>query len=149
MRRYFTIIVLFLLQTLTAQKIEIKDLNLITEKTIKFKSGNAKLKVRLLNQSKHTLYYLSKTCSWQDFYCINNNSLNIEIPSCDKNILKVLVLAPNESRTVELKVKINKNGILKFKVGLNIIENKSLRIQENNIEMKNKRILWSNNILIH
>lgn len=148
MKQYFTIIFLFLLQTLIAQKIELKDLNLITEKIIKFKNGNAKLKVRLSNQSKHTLYYLSKTCSWQDFYSVNNDNLNIEIPDCDKNIFKVLVLAPNESRTVELKVKINKKEILEFKVCLNIIETKSIRIQENKSLLKNKRILCSNNIYI-
>ncbi len=148
MKRYFTIAFLFLLQIIIAQKVELKDLHLVSEKSIKFKNGKAKLKIRLWNQSKDTLYYLSKTCSWQDFYSINNDNLNIEIPNCDKNIPKILVLPPSESRSVELIVKINKNGIREFKVGLNIIETKSLNIPEDNSVLNNKKILWSSTIYI-
>ncbi|MBI5373017.1 MAG: hypothetical protein HZA79_13425 [Sphingobacteriales bacterium] len=78
----------------------------------------------LFNQSKDTLRYHSMSCSWQDYYSVNNSKLKITPSECDKNIPTVLTLAPQQVRQVILEVEIPKNqnlADLVFRIGFHLL----------------------------
>jgi len=58
----------------------------------------------LKNNTKDTLNYLSMTCSWEEFYLVDNSKLEVEQKGCDKNMPKMLTLAPGQKATVEIKL---------------------------------------------
>ena len=80
------------------------------------------LKATLKNDSNETIDYLSKTCSYEEFYFDNSKYLEIQGSDCDKNIGTIFFLEPKQSRTVILKFKIlAKSRKLKLKVGFKLI----------------------------
>ena len=107
----------------------------------------------LKNNTKDTLRYLSMSCSWREFYHLSNDNLSFEPWVCTKNGPIILILAPNESVDTELKLVVEKTTdtpILKFKIGLNLVEVKN-NIQEvyNEYRKKNtQNIIWSNSITL-
>jgi hypothetical protein len=80
--------------------------------------------VTLTNNSGDTLKYLSMSCSWQDFYSVSDNRLQVEIAECDKNIPRIISLPPKSSMTVKLRLLANNvgNAEIIFNVRLNIIK---------------------------
>jgi|SRR6476620_1161884 len=146
MKLYFTIILLILLQISFAQKVLLKDLKLSAEQ--KFEKSTGKLKVSLTNHSKDTLFYLSKSCSWQDFYSTNNKKVKIDISECDKNVITFLTLAPNEKKVVDLKLKTDGRFSGKIKIGINIIQSKPMSFDTHEVIALNSQTLWSNDIPI-
>ncbi len=103
----------------------------------------------LTNNSKDTLRYFSMSCSWQEFYSVDNKKLQIEIAECDKNIPTILILAPRQSKTVEIRLLISQTmdaSEIKFKIGLNLM--KVSRTQKSfdfdfQEEQKKKNVIWS------
>jgi hypothetical protein len=99
------------------------------EKGHELKENNHTLQVipaTLKNISKDTLYFASMSCSWQDLYYMNNQDLILETDACDKNIPVILTLAPNETKTVILKLrKMSKISYDNVKLGFNFIKLKS------------------------
>lgn len=105
----------------------------------------------LTNNTKDTLRYYSMSCSWQDFYLVdNNNILQVKREGCDKNIPTILKLAPGKSRTVNIKLLIKSSintSKIKFKIGFNL-----MKVSSNQRELdfdlkereKKKNIIWSN-----
>ena len=89
-------------------------------------------------------------CSWQDFYSVDNNKLHVEVTPCDKNIPKILTLAPGKSRTIDIRLLISKTNDaseIKFKIGFKLI--KVSRTQNSfdfdiKAEQKKRNIIWSN-----
>jgi hypothetical protein len=105
---------------------------------------------RLTNKTNYTLRYFSMSCSWQDFYSVDNNKLQVEGTSCDKNIPQILTLAPGQSRTVEIRLLISQTmdaSKIKFKIGFNLMKVSSTQktfdfdFKEEN---KKKNVIWSN-----
>jgi len=107
----------------------------------------------LTNNTNDTLRYLSMSCSWMEFYHLDNDKLNFESCLCEKNGPIILTLAPHESADNELKLVINQTidtPNLKFKIGFNLVEVKS-SIEEVHSEYRKKRIhniIWSNSIIL-
>ncbi len=105
--------------------------------------------VSLTNNTKDTLYYLTMTCSWQDFYYIDNERLKGEEVPCDKNIFDLLKLAPGKTNTVALKL-FYKNPTdsdpVTFKIGHNIVkvDDEFKRVKSYRELRKKKNIIWSN-----
>jgi len=100
------------------------------------------------NLSKDTLKYHSDSCSWQDYYSVNNNKLQVQESQCDKYIPIILTLAPNESRQVELKLLLRGAGPAptKFKVGLHVVRD---RVYLDNSELSQefeKNVIWSDEL---
>ena len=104
----------------------------------------------LTNNTKDTLKYYSMSCSWQDFYSVDNNTLEVKREGCDKNIPTILKLAPGKSRTVNIKLLIKSSintSKIKFKIGFNL-----MKVSSNQRELdfdfkereKKKNIIWSN-----
>jgi hypothetical protein len=90
------------------------------------------------------------SCSWQDFYSVDNKKLQIEIAECDKNIPTILTLEPGQSKTVEIRLLTNptmNESKIKFKIGLNLMKASKaqnpldLDFKE---ESKKKNVIWSN-----
>jgi hypothetical protein len=104
----------------------------------------------LTNKTKDTLRYFSMSCSWQDFYSVDNNKLQVEGTSCDKNIPKILTLAPGQSRTVEIRLLISQTmdaSEIKFRIGFNLIKASSTQKTidfDFKEEKKKKNVIWSN-----
>lgn len=48
------------------------------------------------------------SCSWQEFYIINNDMLQIEPSRCNNNIPIILALAPGQNKTLEIKLIVSK-----------------------------------------
>lgn len=108
--------------------------------------------VTLTNNSKVTLRYFSMSCSWQDFYCVDNKKMQLETALCDKNIPTILTLAPRQSRTIEIRLLIDqtmKGSEVKFKIGLNLIKASKAQkpLEFDYKEKQNKKnLIWSNQI---
>jgi len=104
----------------------------------------------LTNNTKDTLKYFSMSCSWQDFYSVDNNKLQIEGTLCDKNIPEILILAPGQSKTVEIRLLINQTmdtSEVKFKIGFNLMKVSSTQKTfdfDYKEESKKKNVIWSN-----
>ena len=130
-----------------------------TEYTLTIKKGNVTKKnnqtfwvipTTFTNNSKDTLRYYSMSCSWQDFYSVDNKKLKVEIAECDKNVPTILTLAPKQCKTVEIRLLISQtmdtSGI-KFKVGFNLVKVSKTQKQfdfDLKEEQKKKNIIWSN-----
>ncbi|MDX6183797.1 hypothetical protein SGQ44_15870 [Flavobacterium sp. Fl-77] len=104
----------------------------------------------LTNNTKDTLRYYSMSCSWQIFYSVDSNKLQVEGKDCDKNIPTILTLAPGKSRTVEIRLlmssKINSSKI-KFKIGFNLMKVSSIQKEldyDFKEQQKKNNIIWSN-----
>jgi hypothetical protein len=104
----------------------------------------------LTNNTKDTLRYYSMSCSWQDFYSVDSNKLQVEGNECDKNIPTILTLAPGQSRTVEIKLLISQTidaSEIKFKIGFNLMKVSGTKNEFDFRELQKKEnIIWSNTI---
>ncbi|WP_133525210.1 hypothetical protein [Flavobacterium sp. 245] len=104
----------------------------------------------LTNNTKDTLKYYSMSCSWQEFYSVDSNKLQVEGKDCDKNIPTILTLAPRQSRTVENRLLISQRinaSEIKFKIGFNLmkVSSNQKKFDFDFIEQrKKKNIIWSN-----
>jgi hypothetical protein len=104
----------------------------------------------LTNNTKDTLRYYSMSCSWQDFYSVDSNKLQVEGKECDKNIPTILILAPGQSRTVEIRLLISQTidpSEIKFKIGFNLMKvssTKKIFDFDFKEEQKKRNIIWSN-----
>lgn len=108
----------------------------------------------LKNNTKGTLKYYSMSCSWQSFYSVDSNKLQVEGQDCDKNIPTILTLEPGQSKTVEIRLLINPTidaSEIKFKIGFNLLKVSSTQKEfdfDFNQLQKKKNIIWSNIISI-
>ncbi len=104
----------------------------------------------LTNNTKDTLRYFSMSCSWQDFYSVDNNKLQVEGTACDKNIPTILILAPGQSRTVEIRLLISQimdTSEIKFSIGLNLMKASSTQKTfefDFKEEQEKRSVIWSN-----
>ena len=104
----------------------------------------------LTNNLKDTLEYFSMLCSWQDFYSVSNNKLQIETAVCAKNIPAILILASGQSKTVEIKLLVSQTmdtSETKFKIGFNLMKasNTQKPLDFNyEEERRKKNVIWSN-----
>ena len=109
----------------------------------------------LTNNTNDTLKYLTMSCSWQEFYFVDNDMLHVAYRSCLYDSPIALVLAPHKS--VETKVKLWIGQLLdgtkiRFKLGFNLIKVKSKdykSLKKESWELREtKNILWSNSVEI-
>ncbi|MCD0465423.1 hypothetical protein [Flavobacterium sp. ENC] len=107
----------------------------------------------LTNNTKDTLRYYSMSCSWQSFYSVDNNKLQVEAKNCDKNIPIILTLAPGKSRTLKIRLLMRQTiatSKIKFKIGFNLMKVSGTHKEFNfdfEEQQKKKNIIWSNIIL--
>jgi hypothetical protein len=104
----------------------------------------------LTNNTKDTLRYYSMSCSWQGFYSVNSNKLEVEEKGCDKNVPIILTLAPGQSRKMEIRLLVSQTidaSEIKFKIGFNLMKLSSTQTEfDFNFKeaQKKRNIIWSN-----
>jgi hypothetical protein len=104
------------------------------------------------NNTKDTLRYFSMSCSWQDFYSVDNNKLQFQGIDCDNNAPIILTLAPGQSRTVKLRLLVSNSmdsSNSNFKIGFNLMKasaNQRAFSYDFKEGQKKKNIIWSNTI---
>jgi hypothetical protein len=103
----------------------------------------------LTNHSNDTLKYYSMSCSWQDFYSVDNRKLQVETSICSKNMPVVLQLAPHQSKTTSLRLIIPQTldaTVIRFKIGFNLIKPQANDAFVSNLRKKKENVLWSNTV---
>lgn len=104
--------------------------------------------VTVRNNSNNTLSYFSMTCSWDEFYHVNNNKFSIEIQPCDKNFPRNIIIAPHGYHTQLVFIIYEKKYIKKgetFEVGVNINKNVPVDV-DNYDELTRYNLVWSNEV---
>ena len=153
MNRFTTFVILALLLAFCSFKSSEQDYILNVQKGKSLKNKNETcwiIPTTLKNNTKDTLNYLSMTCSWEEFYSVDNSKLEVEQKACDKNMPKMLTLAPGQRETVEIKLIIIDSldiAETKFKIGFNLMKVSKKTIYNLNYieeEQKKKNVIWSN-----
>jgi hypothetical protein len=104
------------------------------------------LPVTVHNDSNDTLRYCSMTCSWQEFYRIDNEEFEILSTSCTENIPAMITVLPHSVNTTNIAFVRKKDNQANpvFRVGLNInTSGYSIFYHE---ELFRYNIVWSNEI---
>ena len=153
MKNVYLLAVLFICSLCLAQPDGLKYTLTAGRPEIKKASGEQWLQVwvTLTNTTKDTLKYYTMTCSWQNFYCIDNPDVKIEDVPCDKNIFTLITLPPGKSNTVLLKLypADNSHKQLSFKIGMNLVfYRKLLSSNEIRNEMDKRNIIWTKPITV-
>jgi hypothetical protein len=139
-------------QPLTAQ---IKEYELTLRKLMiaEKPSGTIiKVEATLINNTADTLFYFSMTCSWQQFYNIDNKTFNIHNDPCDKNVQTVIAVPPKGQRSVVLDIltqnKLTTNPI-GVKIGFDLVKAKNLADHRDFDKFNRKTtIIWSDKLLL-
>jgi len=148
-----TLTVLFLITCgqIRSQTNKNKDYQLVIEKgkIVKIETQTFwEIPATLINKTKDTLKYFSMSCSWQDFYSVDNKKLQVEPVECDRNFPITLTLAPNQSRKAIVRLLISQTmdaSEISFKIGFNLIQIKSSTDKYDfNEQRKMKNMIWSN-----
>jgi len=110
--------------------------------------------VILSNLSNDTVRYLTMSCSWYDFFSINNKKLTISGWPCDSNFPKEKLHLPHKSVTYNIPV-ILMNGYVeadKFSVGMNLFivdkENRDFILDIDISRHRTSNLIWSNEVKI-
>lgn len=113
----------------------------------------------LTNNTDGTLKYLSMSCSWNEFYCVDNDKMDIYWETCTRNFPIMLTLLPHKSADREIKLVIKQTtgtSKLKFRIGIHLLKVKNNEKDMDDVynEYKKsestrqnpKNIIWSNTI---
>ncbi len=107
----------------------------------------------LTNNTDDTLKYLSMSCSWLQFYCLNSNKMNFNTWLCSKNIPIMLTLAPHKCIDTEIKLvarqAITTSDKISIQIGMYLVkvENEHNLFNLYNTFLENELkngIIWSN-----
>ena len=104
----------------------------------------------LANNSNDTLKYLSMSCSWQEFYYVDNAKMSVDQVNCSGNDMIILTLAPHKSVDTEVRLvvgQITDTYKIKFKIGINLLKatkNVNNVWNEYKGQQETKNIIWSN-----
>ncbi|MFT3796557.1 hypothetical protein [Flavobacterium sp.] len=155
MKKYlFLILIIFLVGKIRSQDLKESNYELVIENPKVFTEHKKIVRIDaiLINKSKDTLRYLSRSCSWSNFYEVDRNRMLIDLPACDKDVETIVTLPPGESNSVKLDVNFPEGkSILNFKIGMHIVDPKSIKkiIFFNHTEISQKYIIvWSNKLKI-
>lgn len=148
MKKLCCYLLLLLCSVAVAQPDSLKYTLTAGKPKIKKESGQRWLQVpvTLTNTTKDTLKYYTMTCSWQNFYCVDNPNVKIEEVPCDKNVFSPITLPPGKSNTVLLKLYPDDNTDIKlsFKIGMNLVfYRKLLTSKEIRNEMHKGNTIWT------
>jgi hypothetical protein len=109
------------------------------------------VKTSITNNSSDTLRYLSMSCSWANYYVIDQRALHLPTPQCDRDTALLIVIPPHKQQEAVLRLisllTAKQLHNTKFKVGFKFVQacdtdkaSKELR--------KSKNVVWSNNLVI-
>jgi hypothetical protein len=117
------------------------------------KSKGVKIVTALVNNTSNELFYLNFTCSWDMAFTTNLNHSWIEGHDCDKNVLRIYKLSPNELEIRNINVPFDsdfkKRHVKKFRVEFHLIKYRETTFHKDSIFLLLKddsNIVWSNEI---
>jgi hypothetical protein len=106
--------------------------------------------VTVHNNSNQPLKYYSMSCSWQEFYHIDNKNLQVVESLCEKNIPKEVIIPAHSSHRDMVPFVYEKNNLkthVSFRVGLNINKNVEDNVFDGyDDELNIYNIVWSNEV---
>lgn len=112
-----------------------------------------KIPVTVHNNSNEPLKYYSMSCSWDEFYHIDNSIMGVLMSPCEKNIPTEVTIAPHSAHTDIIAFSCKKNSLKtlqRFRIGLNINKNVNddpFGGYDDELDLYN--IVWSNEIQFH
>jgi hypothetical protein len=109
------------------------------------------IKTTIANNSSDTLRYLSMSCSWANYYVIDERAIHLPTFQCDKDTALLITVKPHQKEEKILRVisllPVKQLHNLKFRVGFKFVQacdtdraSKELR--------RSKNTLWSNSLTI-
>jgi hypothetical protein len=109
------------------------------------------VKTAVTNNSSDTLRYLSMSCSWANYYVIDQRAIHLPTPQCDRDTALLIMIPPHKQREVVLGLisllTAKQLHNAKFRVGFKFVQAcdtdkafKELR--------KSKNVIWSNSLVI-
>jgi hypothetical protein len=108
--------------------------------------------VEIHNYSDDTLKYGSMSCSWMDFYRVDNPSIKMASYACDKNIPVEISIPPHSSINKFLPVIYDSKqatGYRKFRIGVNINKNIGdffdMGLED---DLYKYNLVWSNEVVL-
>ena len=111
------------------------------------------LPVTIHNLGRDTLKYLSYSCSWEQYYHVDNKKLTIEVVSCDNIVEREIIIPPGDSHSEALRVIYHlrgEKGLEHFRVGVNInTHGLDLAISPRYnymYQLMNNNIVWSKDV---
>jgi len=124
------------------------DYTLSVQKAPVKQGENYLVEVTLTNNKPETLYYYSMSCSWQDFYQIDNDLFTINGSECDKNVPVVLSLVSGKSTMVMLSLSpINSPGkLITFRIGFNLLQPTNPVALPAWEDMLDKNVVWTDEV---
>lgn len=124
-------------------KFEIEIWNKVTEGSQIYYT----VRTTLTNFSGDTLKYISMSCSWWDFYSVDNELLRVEPGLCDKNTYVFLKLAPGQSDKKELRLIVDKTANTSgtvFRMGFHMVAAQTFMDIYDFQSQLSENIVWSN-----
>jgi hypothetical protein len=118
------------------------------------KSNLIKVPVIVHNYGDDTLKYLSMTCSWNDYYHVDNKMFNVYYSVCEFNTPCYVTVPPHGIQSEILEIIYDEKNLKdrRFKVGVNInkdpLKHKPVTMFEfsSGFQLRNNNIVWSNEI---
>jgi hypothetical protein len=108
--------------------------------------------LKFTNKSADTLRYLTFSCSWNDIYKVSNGNIKVFKWPCEKNVVKIIEVLPNETTIVSMPITISnamKNRRQKFKIGIHLVKVKGWGTGFYQFEAAlkdEKNVIWSNEV---
>jgi hypothetical protein len=105
----------------------------------------------IMNNSSDTLRYLSMSCSWANYYTINERAIHLPTPQCNEDTALLIQVAPhsNKKATLRLIALMSTKQLhnIEFKIGFKFLQacdtNKASRELR-----RSKNVIWSNSLTI-
>src|ERR1035437_843466 len=153
------VLVILLLFNRCSIKSQVPNLDVQVDNITKMKSKDNKdcdlfsVSVNLMNNTDSVVRYWTMTCSWQENWVYNYNTIHFHYDDCDSNFPTLEELKPNQKKTfngvIENWHSLNTLSIKYYKIGFVLINEKEVA-HDSDFEkvlvdkIKNKKdIIWS------
>jgi hypothetical protein len=105
----------------------------------------------IMNNSSDTLRYLSMSCSWANYYTIDERAIHLPTPQCDEDTALLIKVPPHSNKKATLRLislmSTKQLHNIQFKIGFKFLQacdtNKASRELR-----KSKNVIWSNSLII-
>jgi hypothetical protein len=105
----------------------------------------------IMNNSSDTLRYLSMSCSWANYYTIDERAIHLPTPQCDQDTALLIQVLPhsNKKTTLRLIALMSTKQLhnIQFKVGFKFLQACDTNKASKELR-KSKNVIWSNSLTI-
>jgi hypothetical protein len=105
----------------------------------------------IMNNSSDTLRYLSMSCSWANYYTIDERAIHLPTPQCSEDTALLVKVAPHSNKKTTLRLislmTTKQLHNISFKVGFKFLQACDTNRASKELR-KSKNIIWSNSLII-